>query len=61
MKVKELITELAKCPPDAEVRFFVEWEDMRPVEEVSPENADGDVLLGAELPPETYARDFKYD
>lgn len=61
MKVKDLLAELAKCPPDAEVRFFVDWEDRRPVKEVSPEDADGNVLLGADLPPEAYARDCKYD
>lgn len=60
MKVKDLLTALAKCPPDAEVRYFVGWDDRRPVAEVSPEDADGNVLLGADLPPEAYARDFKY-
>ena len=61
MKVKDLIAELAKCPPDVEVRFFVGWDDLRSVAEVSPEDADGNVLLGCNLPPEAYARDFRDD
>jgi len=61
MKVKDLLAELAKCPTEAEVRFFVGWEDRRQVNEVSPEDADGFVLLGADLPPEAFARDFKND
>lgn len=61
MKVKNLMAELAKCPPDAEVCFFMDWENRRPVSEVSPEDHDGNVLLGSDLPPEVYARDFKED
>lgn len=60
MKAKDLIAELAKCPPDADVRFFVGWEDCRAVADVSPEDANGDVLLGDRLPPEVFARDYKY-
>ena len=61
MKVKDLLAALTKCPPEAEVRFFVGWEDRRPVNELSPEDADGCVLLGTYLPPEVHARDSKYD
>lgn len=61
MKVKDLLNELAKCPADADVRFFIEWGDVRPVIDVSLEDSDGNVLLGSDLPPEVYARDFKYE
>ena len=61
MKVKDLLTELAKCHPDSEVQFFVGFDDRRTVSEVSPEDSYGNVLLGADLPPEAYARDFKGD
>jgi|GEM_PF-6762858 len=60
MKVHELIAELNKCPPDAEVVFFNNWDDVQPVKEVSPEDSDNNVVLGRELPPEVYARDYKY-
>ncbi len=61
MKVKELIAELAKCPLESDVRFFVDWEDRRSVSALSPEDSNGDVLLGDKnLPPEAFARDVKY-
>lgn len=60
MQVRELIERLQKCPPSASVRFFVDWDDRRTVDDVSPEGVDDTVLLGTQLPPEVFARDFKY-
>lgn len=61
MKVRELIAELKKCPPDADVVFFSSWDDFQSVEEISPEDYDKNVVLGRDLPPELYARDYQYD
>lgn len=61
MNVHDLMVELSKCDPCAEVRFFVDWDDRRTVRAISAEDADGTVLLGEDLPPEVHARDFKYE
>lgn len=61
MKAHELIAMLQKCPQDAEVVFFCAWGDTRPVNELSPEDAGGNVVLGSDLPPEVYARDYRHD
>ena len=61
MKVKDLLVRLAACPQESEVCFFNAFGDKRPVADVSPEDSEGSVLLGSCLPPEAYARDFKYE
>ena len=61
MKVHELIAQLARCPHDADVVFFSDWDDVRPVHDLSQEDSDGRVVLGRVLPPEVYARDYKDD
>lgn len=61
MTVKELIAALQKCPPDAQVVAWQSWDTQFPVKTVSPEGADGEVVLGEDLPPELYGRDYKYD
>ena len=66
MKASELLKALHDVDPDAEVNLFVDLGDKRkifgPVYSVSPEDCDGNVLLClCELPPEAYARDYKYD
>lgn len=60
MNVRQLIAELSTCPPDANVRFFVAWDDERTVMRVSPQDADDFVVLGDNnLPAEKYGRDYK--
>ncbi|HVI60078.1 MAG TPA: hypothetical protein VM619_14565 [Luteimonas sp.] len=61
MTVQELIAELNKCSKNAQVYFFFDWDSKREVIDVSPEDSDGHVVLGESLPPELYARDYKYD
>jgi hypothetical protein len=60
MKTRELIEQLSACPQDADVRFFVSWEDRRSVDALTPEDADGDVVLAdKDIPAELFARDFQ--
>ena len=59
MKVSELIAALSECPPDSDVKFFVDWEDLRAVSDVSPEDSDGNVVLGVALPAEMFSRDYR--
>jgi len=61
MKVRDLIERLSHCPQDAPVRFFLNWESRPEVKEISPEDADGFVVLGDDLPAEIFARDYKAD
>ena len=61
MKVRELIEQLGRCPQEAEVVWFNTWDDVRPLRDISPEGLERNVVLGDDLPPEVYSRDFKDD
>lgn len=61
MKVKELIAELERCPQESLACLFLGFDNRPEVKAISPEDCDGRVLLGAELPPEAYARDHISD
>ena len=59
MTVKELIKALYNCNPDKVVRFHVDWGN-EPEIDSWVQNSDT-VLLGNDLPPERYERDYKYE
>jgi hypothetical protein len=62
MTVEELIKQLKECPQQEKVVCFVDWKvpDIV-IDSISPEDCDGNVVIGNNIPAEKYARDYQYE